>query len=248
VASLRGRHRRHARNGRKADRVDHAGRPASRDHPLRGWRRPAERERSAPSKRCSLLPSGPGCCRISVDRRFAMKGTRDARPPLANRSRANLPDPSPPGSAKRCGPQLSWLVVDQTSPPAILTTLGAWGRRAGIGTAPAARRSQRPANRPKRHRPKRSRTENAPGGVSPGAVVISRWAYRKGQRGVIRRSAPVHLVQPAIGHSDLRTTSRYAHARGVGARMWVSRQYWSRTARGVRRREWKPASQPGSCG
>ena len=44
MASLRGRHRRHARNGRKADRVDHAGRPASRDRILRR-RVPASRAR-----------------------------------------------------------------------------------------------------------------------------------------------------------------------------------------------------------
>jgi hypothetical protein len=35
---------------------------------------------------------------------------------------------------------------------------------------------------------------------------------------------------------------------GVGAQMRVSQQYWSRPVRGVRGREWKPASQPGSCG
>jgi integrase/recombinase XerD len=27
------------------------------------------------------------------------------------------------------------------------------------------------------------------------------------------RGAPAHLVQATVGHSDLRTTSRYAHAR-----------------------------------
>jgi len=35
---------------------------------------------------------------------------------------------------------------------------------------------------------------------------------------------------------------------GVGAWMRVSKQYWPRPVRAVRRREWSLASLPGSCG
>jgi hypothetical protein len=44
-----------------------------------------------------------------------------------------------------------------------------------------------------------------------------------------------------------RDDRKFLETLGVGARMRVSRQYWSRPVRGVRGREWKPALQPGSC-
>jgi hypothetical protein len=58
-----------------------------------GGCRRAEGERSAPSNRCSLSPNGPGYCRISVDRRFAIKG------------------------GPRCSPATCESVVHQSAPP-----------------------------------------------------------------------------------------------------------------------------------
>src|SRR3954447_7434390 len=87
----------------------------------------------------TLLTPNPSCERQGRGRRPTPPSSR--RQPAdscnikvarnANQSRAISLHLNRPGAAKRRGPGLAWLVVDLIPPHAILTPLGAWGRRAG---------------------------------------------------------------------------------------------------------------------
>src|SRR4051812_8765302 len=82
-----------------------------------------------------------------------------------------------------------------------------------------------------------------PEGIMTNATVGT--VSQTGDGGVIRVTykdgQSEYIVEPDV------PVLAYVGGDGVGARMRVSQQYWSRPVRGVRGHEWKPASQPGSC-